>query len=509
MKMVEAGWGDRAGGLSRQVVAAGAALGIAGDLLLWDIDSLGPGFTLWVALLGVAVVAVNRHATREWRTQLLLWTLVAVVAASILLLRATPVFVPLVVLTLTACAVMVLMQSEGVGLRSAAVHDQVRALLRLPLRVVLGGWPLLGELNLNGARVGSRWQAMLRGALLSLPLLLIFVALFSSADATFERYASGVGDLLARDLPRHVLIVVVLGWFSAGLLACAIPQQRVSKREKPSTRLLGEQEAVIVLGSLVALFLVFVMVQLGYLFGGREVIEQTSGLTLAQYARRGFFELMVVALLAMAILHGVCAGHAGRLRVLGLVLVALVMCILLSAAQRLALYIDAFGLTLARLLASACMLWVTCCLLMFTAALIRQRGAGLASGYLLSGVAMVLMLAVANPAALVASVNLQQAIVKSSQDGDASQLDVNYLLQLGPDVVPVVLDRLADLPREQQCGFALGLRARYWPKPVDDADWRAWNDSRSAAERALGEVSLLRAADCSEYLLGGFYSTKE
>lgn len=122
---------------------------------------------------------------------------------------------------------------------------------------------------------------------------------------------------------------------------------------------------------------------------------------------------------------------------------------------------------------------------------------------------MVLMLAVANPAALVASVNLQQAIVKSSQDGDASQLDVNYLLQLGPDVVPVVLDRLADLPREQQCGFALGLRARYWPKPVDDADWRAWNDSRSAAERALGEVSLLRAADCSEYLLGGFYSTKE
>jgi len=234
------------------------------------------------------------------------------------------------------------------------------------------------------------------------------------------------------------------------------------------------------------------------------MIEQTSGLTLAQYARRGFFELMVVALLAMAILHGVCAGHAGRLRVLGLVLVALVMCILLSAVQRLALYIDAFGLTLSRLLASACMVWVTCCLWMFAAALICRRATGLASGYLLSGVAMVLMLAVANPAALVASVNLQQAIMKFSQDGGVSQLDVDYLLQLGPDVVPVVLDRLADLPQEQQCRLASGLRSRYWPKPVADADWRAWNASRSAAERAVGEFSLLRRDDCREYLLGGF-----
>src|SRR5690606_20777663 len=150
--------------------------------------------------------------------------------------------------------------------------------------------------------------AVLRGALLSVPLLLIFVALFSSADATFERYASGVGDLLSQDLPRHVLVVAVLGWFSTGLLACTIPQPLSSRRERSFTRLLGAGEAVLVLGSMVALFLVFVVLQLRYLFGGREVIEPTSGLTLAQYARRGFFELLAVAVLTMAVLHGVCAG---------------------------------------------------------------------------------------------------------------------------------------------------------------------------------------------------------
>src|SRR5690606_39816682 len=54
------------------------------------------------------------------------------------------------------------------------------------LRVALGSWPFIGSLNLSQLGVGSRGLAVLRGALLSVPLLLIFVALFSSADATFE-----------------------------------------------------------------------------------------------------------------------------------------------------------------------------------------------------------------------------------------------------------------------------------------------------------------------------------
>src|SRR5690606_8310164 len=169
MKMIEAGWDgdDQCGGLYRQVMVAGVALGIAGDVLLWDVDPPGLGFALWVGLLGVAVVAVNRHAERKWKKQLLLWVILAVFAASVLVLRATVVFVPLVALTLVVCASMVLMQAEGVGMLSAAVRDQISALLKLPLRVALGSWPFIGRLNLNPVGAGSRWQAMLRGALLS------------------------------------------------------------------------------------------------------------------------------------------------------------------------------------------------------------------------------------------------------------------------------------------------------------------------------------------------------
>ena len=486
---------DPRSGLSREALAAGVALGVAGDLLLWDIDPPGLGFALWVGLLGAAVMTVNRHAMHAWRKQLLLWSVLAVVAASVLVLRATVVFLPLVALMLVTCAAMVFMQSEGVGMWSAAVRDQISALLRLPLRVLLGGWPLLGQLHLHRAEAAPRWQPVLRGALLALPLVLIFVALFSAADATFERYASGVGDLLARDLPRHFLVVLVLGWFSTGLLCCSIPQENSTKGRRPVTRLLGVDEAAIVLGSMVVLFLLFASVQLGYLFGGRELIEQTSGLTLAQYARRGFSELMVVALLTMVVLHGVCSGHSGRLRTLGVVLVVLVMCILVSAAQRLMLYVDAFGLTLSRLLATACMLWVAGCLLIFAVAMIRDRGAGLASCYVLSGVAVILLLVVANPAALVASVNLERAIADPDPARGGAPLDVTYLLQLGPDVVPAILDRFAELPQTHQCGLASGLRGRYRLMEGDE-DWRAWNASRSAARRAVDNDDRLRQVRC-------------
>src|SRR5207247_1533398 len=58
------------------------------------------------------------------------------------------------------------------------------------------------------------------------------------------------------------------------------------------------------LGVLDLLFLVFVVIQLRYFFGGAELIERTIGLTYAEYARRGFFELVTASALVLPILVG-------------------------------------------------------------------------------------------------------------------------------------------------------------------------------------------------------------
>src|SRR3546814_9714779 len=51
--------------------------------------------------------------------------------------------------------------------------------------------------------------------------------------------------------------------------------------------------------SLAALFALFVVVQLRYLFGGEDAVQRSVDLTYAQYARRGFFELVTASLLLL------------------------------------------------------------------------------------------------------------------------------------------------------------------------------------------------------------------
>ena len=144
------------------------------------------------------------------------------------------------------------------------------------------------------------------------------------------------------------------------------------------------------LGLLALLFLTFGGFQLTYLFGGREVIEATSGLTVAEYARRGFFELMVVGLCTVGVLLvGDAVTTARRLfRVLATVLIVCVLVIFISAVQRLMLYTGEFGLTVDRITAASIMAWVAVVLVLFSMTVLRERPARFSTAALIAGIAL-------------------------------------------------------------------------------------------------------------------------
>lgn len=52
----------------------------------------------------------------------------------------------------------------------------------------------------------------------------------------------------------------------------------------------------------VCLYLAFVLVEVRYFFGGSALVQATTGLTYAEYARRGFFQLFDVAVLVLPLL---------------------------------------------------------------------------------------------------------------------------------------------------------------------------------------------------------------
>ena len=117
------------------------------------------------------------------------------------------------------------------------------------------------------------------------------------------------------------------------------------------------------LGLLNLLFLLFVVVQLRYFFGGAALVEETSGLTFASYARQGFFELVTASALVLPILlgadHLVRGGTPAQVRVfrqLGGLLLALLAVIMASALARMRLYTAAYGLSSDRLYATAFMI---------------------------------------------------------------------------------------------------------------------------------------------------------
>ena len=480
--------GAKPGVLSAQVLAVGLLLGIAADRLLWA-GPLGPGMLLWMTLLGGAAVGLARHQRWPWQRPVLGWSVVAVLAVAATLWRGSGVLNLLYMATAVVAASGAILAARGVRLGGGRVLDHVWGLALVPWHAATGTVGLLARARLPVGRASDRAVAVGRGLLLAIPPVLVFGALFVSADPAFERAV----DVLVPDidlLPTHLFLVGFFGWVGAGLLAGLFPGRRENPLDAFQPPKLGT-EVTTVLAVVVTLFGAFVAIQFSYLFGGAAAIEGVSGLTIAEYARRGFFELVAVAGLVTLLLlaaHNIAADAARRpFRLLAGLLVGFVMVIIASAGLRLRLYVDAFGLTDARFFAAAVMAWIAVTLLLFAGTVLRDRPRRFASGALVAGLLTVAVLTLVNPDAAVARTNVARAV-----DAETA-VDTDYLASLSADaapvLVPAVLDASTAMAPEGRCELAGTLVRRWGPASATDesTDWRQWNAARASARQLVAE----------------------
>ena len=351
----------------------------------------------------------------------------------------------------------------------------------MPLRSALGPAPLWSSLDTALVPSRPRVAGLVRGLLLAIVPLGVFAALFTAADPAFERWIMRLTAGL-EELPGHLLLMAVFAWIAVGLLGGVLPAPRSNPMARLRRIRIGIEETAMVLGVVAALFLVFVGLQFSYLFGGAAAVAAASGLTVAEYARRGFFELVAAAGLVLALLlavGGAAPRGVGRwvFRSLGALLVALVMVVIASAAFRLRLYVDAFGLTVDRLYAAAVMGWITATLLLYAGTALRGRPGIFASGALVAGIMVIAGLAVANPAAVVARTNLARAA--------HDPVDADYLPRLGADAVPTIVAGLHVLPPADRCKVVEALVAKHGARPAPERDWRRWNAAEAEARKAV------------------------
>jgi hypothetical protein len=192
-------------------LALAAALGIAADRLLPN-GPMGPGFALWILFLGGAAVMVTTRRDPTRTGTVTAWSLIAFAAMATTTIRDTEVAFPFMLLVLGTSASMVLLRAGGARLWNTTPADHILGLALVPGRALSGVVPLLGDLRPSEDSSRRRLVAAGRGALLAVPLLLIFGALFASADAGFSRF-------LSEDVFTHVVIILVFAWAAAGLLS--------------------------------------------------------------------------------------------------------------------------------------------------------------------------------------------------------------------------------------------------------------------------------------------------
>ena len=236
---------------------------------------------------------------------------------------------------------------------------------------------------------------------------------------------------------------VVAGWLRRSLLA---PSGATGTPATPLPFTLGATDVTLALGALNVLFAAFVVAQIGWLFGGEALVLRTTGLSYAEYARRGFFELTWVAGLLLPVLLGaqalIPASDARTLRFyrrLAVPLVVLLGAIMFSAGARMRLYVQYYGISTDRLYASAFMIWLAVVFVWLALTVLRSRPRTFATGLVVSGFAVLFTLNVLNPDALVARANLARG--DAGRSGAAGS-DLRYVASLGGDAVPMLVSAL-------------------------------------------------------------------
>ncbi len=181
---------------------------------------------------------------------------------------------------------------------------------------------------------------------MALPIVIMLGAILASADPIFSDTLRDIFDL--ENLPEYLFrftYIIIGAYFILGLLLHAILPNKTA--EKPETHkasmkpFLGWTECAIVLGAVNILFILFVVIQMKYLFGGTANIT-AAGYTYSEYARRGFGELVAVAVISLAlylvmntITKRESKGSFIGFTVLSVLMMANVLVMLASSLQRL------------------------------------------------------------------------------------------------------------------------------------------------------------------------------
>lgn len=291
------------------------------------------------------------------------------------------------------------------------------------------------------------------GVFISVPLLVIVIALLSGADAVFRQMTNTFFDNINFGNIVNVVFRIAFIFFASYMLVAYLCKKSI--KEEVKDRRKGEPVLAITITSMLSvIYLLFSGIQIIYLFLGQ--MQLPEGYTYAMYAREGFFQLLAVSILNLIIVL-VCMSFFRENKILKVILTIMSLCtfiMIASSALRMIIYIRYYYMTFLRIF----VLWALVVLFFLFVGIIVSIYREKFPLFQYSMVVVTILytvLSFSHPDYIIASINVANAPRDEMETWEVSPddffqssepyHDFTYLSYLSADAAPVILPYMEEL----------------------------------------------------------------
>lgn len=332
------------------------------------------------------------------------------------------------------------------------------------------------------------WKKILVGILISLPVLFIVLNLLMAADSQFSRIIGGIPHWFHKvdaETVMRFIITFVYTFAFFGLMQVLFHKQIKAIKQQWNIQT-PQMDAVIAITVLVIfnlVYLLFVLVQFKYLFSG----TLKGDFTYAQYARKGFFELLFVSLINLSItimvVNFVNWATIVTKRFTQFLLTVLILSsgvMLASASMRLSMYEEAYGFSFIRVFSHSFMIFLAV-IFLYTLIKIWVEKLSLFHFYFISALIYYTAINI---------INLDQIVVKQNiaRYEQTGKIDVHYLNSLSSTGV---LGLIELYEKDQYIGDLRKVLVERKNEMIqDNTPWQAYNLKKKEVENKLKGLNL-------------------
>lgn len=333
-------------------------------------------------------------------------------------------------------------------------------------------------------------KKVVKAIIITIPIILSIIILLATADEIFANIFKGIFnkiiDLLSEIKISTAIIKIIcvaiaffyfIGLFYYICLKYEVKEEKATLKTEKNDNITIE----ILLASMNIIYLVFCYIQIKSLF------MRNTTLNYADYARQGFFQLMVVSIINLVtILISKKRENKDEIKTnkyikyMSIIMIAFTFIIVISAGVRMYFYENAYGYTLLRLLVY-CTLLTEIIIFIPTILYVLDKKVNLSKSYFTIVVVIYVCMNFANFDNIIAKRNVNRYI-------ETGKIDLYYLIEeTGANAINQIL-RILEMPTDKnnvKSEVNTYLREKYKDLNEEKMDFRNFNMSKILAKSLI------------------------